>query len=107
MVDDDIDVRSGVWVDVGQDGSVTLPAAALAAAHLVPGNRVMVRVVDGVAQLLSHMGLAIEIQRLMDRGVDAAPVLNALPGVDGLIVERRLEFLREEQEFDAQHHAAE
>ncbi|HEY0330596.1 MAG TPA: hypothetical protein VGC77_16040 [Rhodopseudomonas sp.] len=102
--DDDV---SQVWLDVAQDGSVTLPSAAIAAAHLVPGDRVMVRVVDGVVQLLSHMTLAREIQRQIEKGADPSPTLQALPGVDGLIVERRLEFLREEPKFGAQHHAAE
>ncbi|MBB5045851.1 hypothetical protein HNR60_000586 [Rhodopseudomonas rhenobacensis] len=96
-----------VWLDVGLDGSVTLPAACLAAAQLEPGGRVMVRVVDGVVQILSHMTLAMEIQRMIEKGIDPGPVLKDLPGVDGLIVERRLEFLREKPEFGAQHHAAE
>ncbi|WP_041801834.1 hypothetical protein [Rhodopseudomonas palustris] len=107
MSGSDDGLRHDVWINVGQDGSVTLPTALLAAARIEPGGRVMVRVVDGVVELLSHMSVAIEIQQMIDKGIDPGPVLKALPGVDGLIVERRLEFLREEQKASAQHDAAE
>jgi hypothetical protein len=100
----DDDLGHGVWLDVGEDGSVVLPAATLSAADLTPGNRVMVRVADGVmVQLYSHISLAMEI----NRPIDPSPVIKALPVVDGLIVERQVEVLREAQEFNAQHHAAE
>ncbi|MBI5131185.1 MAG: hypothetical protein HZA66_17220 [Rhodopseudomonas palustris] len=95
------------WLDVGQDGSVNLPEDCLAAARLQPGSRMMVRVVDGNVQLVSHVGVAMEIQRMIDKGLDPSSVWAALPGVDGLIVERRLEALREERERNPHHHAAE
>jgi antitoxin component of MazEF toxin-antitoxin module len=97
----------GVWVDVGDDASVVLPDAVLAAADVEPGSRVMVRVVDGVAQLLSHRAMAAELQRMIEKGIDPSQVMKSFPAVDGLIVERRRESLMEEQGPRAQHDAAE
>lgn len=107
MNDLDHDVRQGIWMNVGDDGSVKLSAACLAAAGLEPGGRVMARVVDGVIELVSHMTLAVELQSMIDKGLDPSAMLNSLASVDGLIVERRREFLMEERDFPAQHDAAE
>jgi antitoxin component of MazEF toxin-antitoxin module len=96
-----------VWVDVGDDASVVLPNAVLAAADVEPGGRVMVRVVDGVAQLVSHRAMAAEVQRMIEKSVDPSEVMKNLPAIDGLIVERRRESLMEEQGSRAQHDAAE
>ena len=107
MVESDDGTRGGVWVDVGDDASVVLPDAVLAAADVEPGGRVMVRVVDGVAQLLSHRAMAAEVQRMIEKGIDPSQVMKSLPAIDGLIVERRRESLMEEQGSRAQHDAAE
>jgi hypothetical protein len=107
MAEPDDARRGGVWVDVGDDASVVLPNAVLAAADVEPGGRVMVRVVDGVAQLLSHRAIAAEVQRMIEKGIDPSQVMKSLPAIDGLIVERRRESLMEEQRSRAQHDAAE
>lgn len=101
------DFSRGVWVKVEEDGTVMLPAPVLDAAPLIPGDVVMVRAVNGVVQILTHMAVAVEIKGLIDRGVDPNPLLDAMPGVDGLIVERRLESLKEQQELSTRHDAAE
>ncbi len=107
MPEPDDGTRGGAWVDVGDDASVVLPHAVLAAADVEPGGRVMVRVIDGVVQLLSHRAMAAEVQRMIEKGVDPNEVMKSLSGVDGLIVERRRESLMEEQGSRAQHDAAE
>jgi hypothetical protein len=107
MPEPDEGARGGVWVDVGDDASVVLPDAVLAAADVEPGGRVMVRVIDGVAQLLSHRAMAVEVQQMIEKGIDPSQVMKSLPAIDGLIVERRRELLMEEQGSRAQHDAAE
>jgi hypothetical protein len=107
MSDADGDSRLGVWMDLGDDGSITLPSETLAAAHLIPGGRVMVRVIDGMVQLMSHMSCAIEIQNRIDKGLDPGPLMSDIPGTDGLFVERRRDFLLEGRDFPAKRDAAE
>ena len=78
------------WLDVGIDGSITIPAHLLAAAGLTPGEQLHVRMDDDGIVLLSELAALKRAQKI------AAPFKR--PGVsmvDEFIADKRAEAQRE------------
>ena len=90
------EVAATVWTKMGEGGRVVIPAEIRHLLGLKPGNQVLLRVEDGELHVLTArqaIGRAQELARPFVRpGVSV---------VDELIVERRAENARDEEEAQA------
>jgi hypothetical protein len=83
--------RSLAWVELGSDGSLTIPAGLLAKAELTP-EKVQVRLTDDGLEILSQKAALARAQAIVARHVPPGVSL-----VDEFIAERRREAAREDR----------
>lgn len=93
----DVDVSRAVWIDVSDDGTMTLPPALLAAVGLAKGGALLARFDDDAIRMMTPEATTRKIQAIVRRSVPEGVSL-----VDELIAERRAEAAKEQKEIDGE-----